>query len=534
VIVGCLFDGNRAGTNTATSHYGGAIYSTGMAFVDQCTFINNSVLPGMPWDETRGAAIFGPASISHCIVAFNIADSGAFDQVDPDSITCTNLFGNYLGDWLGVYAGYDSLGGNLQADPIFCDTANGDYTISVSSLCAPQNNSCSTLIGVFAPVCGQLPPVIDSVWILDEDMTHVVSHTPTIAWTTTSDVPQTEFTVRFGVDDDWAFAEMWNPAPVATSDSSIAYAGALLGDGESYFGRLEVANGAGYSAPYDFVFRMNTAPGAAAPISPLSDSIVADSLPVLWTLNAADDEFDSLTYQFQLILNDSILIDSIVAELPDSTSFQPLVGLDENARFTWRVRANDSFQYGPFSDTGICSFFVDSHSQPPAASSLTAPTANPGDSIPLVEMLPVFRWTAVTDDDPMDTVRYRLELDTQASFESKQTYDAGMADSLIMIDSLGFKTHYFWRVFAYDTDSLETISSTTRDFWTWALGDFDFSHECNVADLTFFVSYLFAGGPSMRPYLIGDLTGDCSVNIADLTIMVAYLFQSESLRIGCD
>lgn len=46
----------------------------------------------------------------------------------------------------------------------------------------------------------------------------------------------------------------------------------------------------------------------------------------------------------------------------------------------------------------------------------------------------------------------------------------------------------------------------------------------NITDLTYFVSYLFGGGPAPVPTMAGDNNCDQTVNIADLTYLVNYLF----------
>ncbi|RKX27127.1 MAG: hypothetical protein DRP47_07085 [Candidatus Zixiibacteriota bacterium] len=56
--------------------------------------------------------------------------------------------------------------------------------------------------------------------------------------------------------------------------------------------------------------------------------------------------------------------------------------------------------------------------------------------------------------------------------------------------------------------------------------DYDRWDDVNVSDLTFFVSYMFTGGP--EPACIGeadvDPSGEPGLNVSDLTFMVNYLF----------
>ncbi len=52
----------------------------------------------------------------------------------------------------------------------------------------------------------------------------------------------------------------------------------------------------------------------------------------------------------------------------------------------------------------------------------------------------------------------------------------------------------------------------------------DPSEEINIGDLTYYIDYLFRGGPPPPSLLEADVNRDGSVNIADLTDIVAYLF----------
>jgi len=81
-----------------------------------------------------------------------------------DSLTllsCNLSFGNELGDSL---SGTD-LGGNIIADPLFCDVWAGDFTVDAASPCLPGNHpegvDCG-LIGAFGEGCNGIgqPPVI--------------------------------------------------------------------------------------------------------------------------------------------------------------------------------------------------------------------------------------------------------------------------------------------------------------------------------------------------------------------------------------
>ncbi|MFH2050221.1 MAG: T9SS type A sorting domain-containing protein [bacterium] len=57
-------------------------------------------------------------------------------------------------------------------------------------------------------------------------------------------------------------------------------------------------------------------------------------------------------------------------------------------------------------------------------------------------------------------------------------------------------------------------------------GDIDGNQKVNVADLTYYVDFIFKGGPESCPYTILDANNSCTgPNVADLTYLVNYIFK---------
>lgn len=147
---GCLFVGNSATE-------GGAIYfdCPSQFHVGHCTLVDNAA--------ERGAGIFlltagyTEGSIANFLVAFNRKSDGIFwDGGGALEVSCTDLFGNEGGNWIGSVAVFAGLNGNFELDPLFCGAQNPDepYTLEVGSPCgAAQNPECG-LVGVFGEGCG--------------------------------------------------------------------------------------------------------------------------------------------------------------------------------------------------------------------------------------------------------------------------------------------------------------------------------------------------------------------------------------------
>ena len=95
--------------------------------------------------------------IENSIIAYNNAGAaikctGFCEPV----VTCSDIFGNGGGDWIGSIADQEGINGNFSIDPLFCDTASGDYQLSSFSPCLSQYSSCGLLVGAFGAGCPEL------------------------------------------------------------------------------------------------------------------------------------------------------------------------------------------------------------------------------------------------------------------------------------------------------------------------------------------------------------------------------------------
>ncbi len=386
-------------------------------------------------------------------------------------------------------------------------------------------------------------PVVESIAVDGEDTSeHVISHTPEISWAYTDPLDrraQTQVEIAIGIDFDWAYAEMWNPAPFETADTFVVYAGSELLDGETYYLRLRVHNGLAWSDWYNTTFRMNSLPSVPIPLQPVNDEQVSD-MPTLWAQNSSDAESDALAYDFFCVVDttygepDPVEAFEVI-EGTDSTGWQVSQPLHENWRYWWRVRAYDEYEYSEWTDLFASAFFVNSTPESPAMPDPSYPpdTGN----MPVFNMLPTFIWSECSDPDPLDSVLYMLEISIDPGFTFVQTIDSLPGASHTLSDSLTFNTHYWWRVTAFDNTGLSTVSTEEPDFWTWTLGDLDHNHSQDISDLVMLVDFMFNGGPAPYPLFVADINGDCSnpIDIADLVYLVDYMFNGgPGPKVGCE
>jgi len=176
VFDGCLFVGNAVGAlGYAIDVGGGGLYVGGVTTINECTFWGNNAsvpLVAVASNRRRPTAIYvanGAAikaglnatiSIVRTVVNANTGseavycESGAFV-----SISCSSIFGNPDGDWVGCIANQLGVNGNISEDPMFCDPENEDFYLSSLSLCLYAD--CGVM-GAFGQGCfGEQPALFD-------------------------------------------------------------------------------------------------------------------------------------------------------------------------------------------------------------------------------------------------------------------------------------------------------------------------------------------------------------------------------------
>jgi predicted outer membrane repeat protein len=143
-----LFARNRAGT------HGGAIAVTGFdsfLVLRKSTLSDNEALSGSHiWSDIP--AMWG--DLYRSILAF-ARGGGAVAGLGTLDASCSDVFANLGGDYVGPLAGEDSSEGNISEDPLFCDREMGDYTLTEGSPCyQPLPPGCGDgIIGRFGIGC---------------------------------------------------------------------------------------------------------------------------------------------------------------------------------------------------------------------------------------------------------------------------------------------------------------------------------------------------------------------------------------------
>jgi hypothetical protein len=142
--------------------YGGggfASYAGGGGVIRGTTFYNNLADGG-----GAGAAIYvddnGNLTVENSLLAFNLAGGAVHCGTSATiTVSCSDIFGNTDGDWIGCIADQLQVPGNLSEDPLFCDPSEGVMTVAEGSPCLPWFNECGVQIGAWGQGCGTVTAI---------------------------------------------------------------------------------------------------------------------------------------------------------------------------------------------------------------------------------------------------------------------------------------------------------------------------------------------------------------------------------------
>jgi len=117
-----------------------------------CTFSGNAASGSADAGGGIECWNLGEAQLENCIVAFSTNGMAIrCHGTAQATLSCSDVYGNVGGDWVGYIADQSDADGNFSADPCFCDPDNGDYHLWNYSPCVQH-------------ACGQIGALPIACW----------------------------------------------------------------------------------------------------------------------------------------------------------------------------------------------------------------------------------------------------------------------------------------------------------------------------------------------------------------------------------
>ncbi len=143
----CVFANNYAYMWAA-----GMFLSQSSITMTHCTFTGNNGV-GV---EAIYVGNDGDLHLDNSIISFTGGGSVAVRcaELGTATLSCCDVYGNGAGDWVEGIAGQLGQNGNISEDPRYCHAEGGNYSLHVTSPCAPDNNPTCGQVGALPVGCG--------------------------------------------------------------------------------------------------------------------------------------------------------------------------------------------------------------------------------------------------------------------------------------------------------------------------------------------------------------------------------------------
>jgi len=538
-----------------------------------CTFCSNTV-----YKSGSGMITSNQSSVDmiNCILAFS--NEVAVDCINGGTVTlsCCNVYGNSGGDYTGCISGQNGINGNISADPVFCDTANGDLHIKYGSPCAPVNNECGELIGALNYGDAIVVDNLDDSgrgsfrWAMDSANTDI-SWPDTILFTVSGTVMLQTGIIPFY---DWHVTILGSSAPggahsVILDGSALSTgSGFFFGDDSNYVEGLTIR-----SFP-DHGIKVHEATGGNTFTNNLiygNGGLGIDLNEDGVTLNDLDDldtgansllnypKIDSVimnpdsTFAIYGTAADSAVIEFFVAH-PAKDTTRPVdtsghgeafffIGsdtADNNGDFTYLTE-----EYIKFNSLITCTA-TDTYGNTSEFSENFQLTPRP---LIIVAYSPVNLW--VTDPDGYYIGKDASGILSQTLFPA--TYDEIDHDSVHIFAPI--PGEYLIEVIGEDdappgatysigitidgsqmcvpvlnadapnSGTIDTVNYGVEEYGHFVNGDASGNDAINVLDISYIISYLYKGGPAPINDIAADANCDGGLNILDVTYIISYLYK---------
>jgi len=201
---------------------------------------NGGILCGLTPEDTADHWV---RVSNNCITNSGLGVYGHFKEIG-----CNNVWNNTFN-----YGGGEPGATDISEDPLYCDTARGNFSLELESPCILiEGGGCDTLIGARGISLYDCLTFSDAPIAAFQDLaprnddTTIGSLIPEFSWAfydTADGTQQEQYHLQVGSDTDWVSAEMWDSDSVASTDNIAMYAGIPLTDRTTYYYRIRLSNG---------------------------------------------------------------------------------------------------------------------------------------------------------------------------------------------------------------------------------------------------------------------------------------------------
>ncbi|MBN1621017.1 MAG: hypothetical protein JW871_00310 [Endomicrobiales bacterium] len=205
----------------------------------------------------------------------------------------------------------------------------------------------------------------------------------------------------------------------------------------------------------------NSYPTGFSLTNPADKSITNGKPTFEWSESTdSDTTFGDILIYYIYFSTDSSFSLNVTTVVPKGSadrSHTPTFFLIENATYYWKVSVSDSDNAVVWASTRTIR--INSNNTAPSSFDLLAPL---GSSI-TPTATPTLSWQTSIDEDPGDSVTYRVDISSYLSFAFYNS-SAWISETSYVASGLEENLRYFWRVWATDSSST-TLSNSSTDFY---------------------------------------------------------------------
>lgn len=171
-------------------------------------------------------------------------------------------------------------------------------------------------------------------------------------------------------------------------------------------------------------------------------------------------KFD-LYYDTEASFSNPVIKSDLIQNNYNSTSL-----FQDNTIYYWKVRAFDTYGEERWSTETDWKFAIDLYNQTPGQFNLIEP-----DNSVLTTLTPTFSWSESVDPDPLDTLLYEIQIDTDMNFTNPLQYSVIQNLNFTIVQPLFDNTLYFWRAKVTDLDGASRWANQSYNVFTTNLNN---------------------------------------------------------------